>query len=125
MDELSVYYEVQISEDRPRDPLEPNGGDVLPTSKRVRGAYSGRFYHKVAETYPHSFSDREAIEVYTRGVRPYCRLAPPIPRFRSFGEMRWYFEDYVAYMHLGDVLAPVPNQVVPQPTPSVMMQMMW
>ena len=32
--------------------------------------------------------------------------------------MHQYFEDYDAYMHPGDVLAPVPIQVVPLPAPA-------
>ena len=69
-------------------------------------AYSGRFYHEIVETYPYDLSDRAAIEIYARGLRPYCRPAPPISWLRSFGEMRQYFENYDAYMHLGDVLSP-------------------
>ena len=81
-------------------------------------AYSGRIYHEVTETYPCVFSNRAAMEVYTRRVRLYCRPASPIPIFKSFGEMRKYFEDHDIYIHHRDVLAPVPIQVVPPPKPA-------
>ena len=81
--------------------------------------YPGRFYHEEAKICPHVFSDRAAIEVYAIGLRPYCRLAPPILRFRLFGDMRQYFEYHDAYMHPGDVLDLVPIQVVPPPEPAL------
>ena len=102
--------------------LETRWNQTVETFRQRLGesvrAYSGRFYHEIAATCPHAFTDRAAMEVYARGLRPYSRQAPPIPRFRSFGEMRRYFEDYDAYMHPGDVLASVLIHVVPMPEPT-------
>ena len=41
-------------------------------------AYSGRFDHEIVETCPYDLSVRASMEVYARGLRAYCRLAPPI-----------------------------------------------